>query len=248
VRIAIAIGALVVGTGAVTLTTLPRPPFPGPAGAGGGPKVLTLISSKKVGVGKVFTTSVTGPSFHGLPPQQIFVTANRRFIVYGRDGTTGRYLVAYNHGPIALYAFDFTKYGRPPKVRPGNAGLVWEQPQWAQQRGGVLYVENAHLTYAAASYGQNAYITAIDLQSHRRLWRSPALVGNAFNFLVTKRYVIAGYGFTNELDYLYVLKRSTGRVVDRLLLPNGPERITLRGNVVHVRTYDHVVLARLRGA
>lgn len=47
-RIAIAIGTLVVGTSAVTLTTLPRPPFPGPAGAGSGPKVLTLGSSKKV--------------------------------------------------------------------------------------------------------------------------------------------------------------------------------------------------------
>jgi len=99
VRKAIAIGALVVDTSAVTLTTLPRPPFPGPAGAGSGPKVLTLVASKKVGVAKVFTTTVAGPRPHGLP-----------------------------------------------------------------------------------------------------------------------------------------------------LLPNGPERTTLRGNVVHVRTYDHVVLARLRGA
>jgi hypothetical protein len=248
VRIAIAIGAAVVGTSAVTLTALPRPPFPAAAGAGSGPKVLTLVSSKKVGVSKVFTTTATGPSFHGLPPQALFTTANRRFIVYGRDGATGRYLVAYNRGPIALYAYDFVKYVRPPKTRPGNAGLTWEQPEWAQELGGVLYVENAHLTYATASYGQNAYITAFDLQTHRRLWRSPALVANALNFLVTRNYVIAGYGFTNEPDYLYVLNRSTGRVVDRLLLPNGPERITLRGNVVHVRTYDHVVLARLRGA
>lgn len=247
-RIAIALGALVVGTSAVTLTTLPRPPFPGPAGAGSGPRVLTLISSKKVGVSGVFTTTVTGPPFHGLPPQSIFNTANRRFILYGRDGTSGRYLVAYNRGPVALYAFDFAKYGRPPMVRPGNAGLVWEQPEWAQERDHVLYVENAHLTYAAASYGQNGYITAIDLRARRAAWRSPALVANALNFLVTGRYLITGYGFTNEPDYLYVLSRSNGRVVDRLLLPNGPERITLRGNVIHVRTYDHVVLARLLGA
>jgi hypothetical protein len=248
VRIAIAIGALVVGASTVPLTPLPKPPFPGRAGAGTGPKVLTLVSSKEVGVGKVITTTVTGPSFHGLPPQALFSTANRRFIVYGRDGTTGRYLVAYNRGPIALYAHDFIRYARPPMTRPGNAGLTWEQPQWAQELGGVLYVENAHLTYATASFGQNAYITAIDLKSRRMIWRSPSLVGNALNFLVTRNYVTAGYGFTNEPDYLYVLSRKTGRVIDRLLLPNGPERITLRGNVLHVRTYDHVVLARLRGA
>jgi ABC-type dipeptide/oligopeptide/nickel transport system permease subunit len=28
----------------------------------------------------------------------------------------------------------------------------------------------------------------------------------------------------------------------------GTSAVALRGNVVHVRTYDHVVLARLRGA
>src|SRR5262249_36986066 len=115
-------------------------------------------------------------------------------------------------------------------------------------RNGVLYVENTHLTYASASFDRNAYITAIDLKTRRAIWRSPALVANALNFLVTSRYVIAGYGFTREPDYLYVLDRRTGRVLDRLLLPNAPERITLRGNVLHVRTYDHVVLARLRGA
>src|SRR5262249_25299662 len=154
------------------------------------------------------------------------------FILYGRDGSTGRYLVAYNRGPIPLYAFDFTAYGPPPRARPGNRGLVYEQPQWAQERGGVLYVENAHLTYATASYGQNAYITAINLTTKRRIWRSPALVANALNFLITQNYVIAGYGFTNERDYLYLLDRRTGRVLDRLLLPNGPETIRLQGNLL----------------
>jgi hypothetical protein len=224
-RAAIAIGMLVLGASAGTLTTLPRPTFPGPAAAPSGPHRLVLLSSTRVGVSNlgISSISVSGPSFHGLPPQSIFSTANRKFVLYGRDGSTGRYLVAY-------------------------AGLVYEQPMWAQERNGVLYVENAHLTYAAASYNRNAYITAIDLKMRRAIWRSPALVANAFNFLVTSRYVIAGYGFTNEPDYLYVLDRQTGRVLDRLLLPNGPERITLRGNVVHVRTYDHVVLAHLRGA
>ena len=33
----------------------------------------------------------------------------------------------------------------------------------------------------------------------------------------------------------------TSAVTERLLFPNGPERISAGGNVVHVRTYDHVV-------
>ena len=246
-RAAIAIGTLVLGASTMTLTTLPRPPFPGPATASADAHRLVLLSSTRVGVSNVNGTTVSGPPFHGLPAQSIFNTANRKFVLYGRDGSTARYLVAYS-SPIALYAYDFIRYSRPPAVRPGNAGLVYEQPQWAQERNGVLFVEHTHLTYASASFNRNAYITAIDLKTRRAIWRSRALVANAFNFLVTSRYVIAGYGFTREPDYLYVLDRRTGRVLDRLLLPNGPERITLRGNVVHVRTYDHVVLARLRGA
>lgn len=246
-RLAIALGALVFGTGGFTVTTLPRPAFPGPATARTGSDLLTLVSSRRVGVSNVFSTSATGPSFRGLPPQTIFNTANRRFVVYGKDGATGRYLVAYDRGADALYGFDFASLAWPPRIKPGDRSLVYEQPQWAQESDDVLYVENANLTYAASSYGRNGYLTAIDLKTRRTIWRSPALVGNALDFLVTPRYLITGYGFTNEPDYLYVLDRRSGRVLGGLLLPNGPETITRKGNVVHVRTYDHVVVARLRG-
>ena len=93
----------------------------------------------------------------------------------------------------------------------------------------MLYVQNGHLTYAKSSYGQNAYITAIDAQTKRRLWRSKALVANAQTFAVTPDYLLTGYGFTAEPDYLYLLDRRTGRVVERLSLPSGPERITRSG-------------------
>jgi hypothetical protein len=248
VRPAIALGALALGAGGLTVTTLPRPAFPGPAGAPSGPHRLTLVSSRQVGVSNIFGSRVTGPQFHGLPPQAIFTTSNRRFVVYGKDGSSGRYLVAYDRGADALYAFDFGAYAWPPRIRPGDRAFVYEQPQWAQELGGVLYVESAHLTYARSSYGQNAYITAIDVRTRRALWRSPALVANAFTFLVTPRYVITGYGFTKEPDYLYLLDRRTGHVLDRLLLPNGPERLTRQGGLIHVRTYDHSVLVRLPGA
>src|SRR5207302_8860152 len=113
---------------------------------------------------------------------------------------------------------------------------------------GILYVETTHLTYARSSYGQNAYITAIDLKTRTVLWRSPALVANANTFLVSGRYLITGYGFTDEPDYLYLLDRATGHVVDRLLLPNAPDTIKRRGALIRVRTYDHVVVVRVRGA
>jgi hypothetical protein len=248
-RLAGLLGSLAITAGGLQLTVLPRPSFPGPAGAPSGPHRLELVSSVKVGVSNVVVTSATGPSLRGLPPQTIFQTANRRFVLYGKDGASGRYVVAYPlKGAEPLYGFDFASYAWPPRIKPGDREFVYEQPQWAQELNDVLYVETAHLTYAVSSYGQNAYITAINVETGKVLWRSAALVANALNFVVTPKYVIAGYGFTNEPDYLYLLDRGTGRVLDRLLLPNGPEKITRRGNLLHVRTYDHAVTVRLTGA
>src|SRR3712207_9465393 len=58
---------------------------------------------------------------------------------------------------------------------------VFQEIRWARQVDDVLYVSHSHSTYSASSMGMNAYITAIDVTSGRRLWRSPPLVANATN-------------------------------------------------------------------
>jgi hypothetical protein len=246
-RIAIVLGALALGTG-VPVTVLPRPAFPTQNYLGYAPNGLVQTSSRYQAPGNLENDFHLAPanSFRGLPGQSLVITANRTFGIYGKDGSTGRYLVAYDKRGHALYAFDFANYGWPPRIRKGEREFVWEQPLWAEERSGVLYVENAHSTYARSSYGQNAYITAIDLKTKRFLWRSAPLVANAQNFLVTRRYVVTGYGFTDEPDYLFALDRRTGQVAALVKLPNAPERITWQGTAIRVRTYDHVVVVRLR--
>jgi hypothetical protein len=245
VRIAIALGALALGT-SVPVTVLPRPAFPGPAAARGGAHRLALASSRQLPVDTNVDVVGSDDVFRGLGLQKEFDTAKRIFGVYGKDGSTGRYLIGYTKAGATLYALDFASYAWPPRIKPGEHDYVYEQPVWAQESNGTLYVETAHSTYASSSYGRNGYVTAIDLAAKRALWRSPALVANANTFLVTKHYLVTGYGFTDEPDYLYLLDRSTGKVVDRLLLPNAPERITWQGTAIRVRTYDHVVVVRLR--
>jgi hypothetical protein len=245
-RIAFALSALALGT-SLPVTVLPRPAFPAPAAPPSGAHRLVLTSSRPTGVDTGTTVAGSDDVFRGLGLQNEFHTANRIFAVYGKDGSTGRYLIAYTKAGATLYAFDFASYAWPPRIKPGEREFVYEQPVWAQEVGGTLYVENAHSTYASSSYGRNAYVTAIDLATKRAVWRSPALVANANTFLVTKHYLVTGYGFTDEPDYLYLLDRATGKVVDRLLLPNAAEKITWQGTAIRVRTYDHVVVVRLRG-
>ena len=239
----LAVGAaLAVGATGITVTTLPRPPFPGPVESAPEAKRLVVVSSRKVSpsLGGMRSCELTGvpDSVRGLPLQQTICPG---FALYGKDGASGRILLSTKG-----WALDFKKYVWPPRNRPGEKEFVYEELVWAREANGVLYAENAHLTYASSSYGQNAYITAID-HSGKRLWRSDALVANADNFIVTPHYLLTGYGFTAEPDYLYLLDRRTGRVVERLTLPSAPEKITRSGKRFVVRTYDHVVTVGLRG-
>jgi hypothetical protein len=249
VTLAVAGAAAALGLGAagITVTTLPKPPFPGPVVSAPDAKRLVVVSSRTISPGLGTThscrlTNVPG-SLRGLPLQRTICPGGPAFAFYGKDGATSRILLS----PVR-YALDFKKYVWPPRNLPGEKESVYEELVWAREANGVLYVQNAHLTYARSSYNQNAYITAIDATTKRRLWRSKALVANAQTFAVTPDYLLTGYGFTAEPDYLYLLDRRTGRVVERLALPSGPEKITRSGKNFVVRTYDHVLLVRLRAS
>ncbi len=211
-------------------------------------KRLVVVSSRRISPG-LGTGSPSCPftgipaSLRGLPLQRTICPGGPKFSFYGKDGASSRILLSSTG-----YALDFEKYVWPPRNLPGEKEFVYEELVWAREANGVLYVQNAHLTYARSSYGQNAYVTAIDAKTKRRLWRSRALVANAQTFAVTPDYILSGYGFTAEPDYLYLLDRRTGRVVERLSLPSGPERITRSGTSFVVRTYDHVLVVRLRAS
>ena len=70
-------------------------------------------------------------------------------------------------------------------------------------------------------------------------------MANARTFVVQEDLIVSGYGFTAEADFLYLLDRRTGKVLDRLLVPSAPEVIRLRGDRLRVRTYDRQVVARV---
>jgi outer membrane protein assembly factor BamB len=233
------------GAPAPEVVTLPKPPFPAPATGPATPSQLELVSSRRRD--PAFLPSRPQPpdwaprAFHGSPLQLAIRQRGTVFLAYGRDGSSVRFLVAVRSNTRDIrYALDLDAYGRPPR-----GGGWYESLVWARERDAVLYVSHAHLTYASATRRRNAYVSAIDLHTFRLLWRSPSLVANAASFVVAGDAIVSGYGFTAERDYLYVLDRRTGRVSDRLALPTAPEWVKLRGDRLHVRTYDHDVVVRL---
>lgn len=207
------------------VTVLPKPRFNAPARAPKPGSVrFQIVSSTPLDPGRL----TSSPRTPGLR-------------IEGPDGSTGHVVVAPGR-----YAFDFRNYVWPPRIAPGEREFVYEQVVWAKEADtGVLYVETAHSTYARSSYGLNGYLNAIDLKTKKLVWRSPALVANARNFVLLDGMIVSGYGFTDEPDYLYAVDRRTGHVVARALLPTGPERIARHGNTLTVETYDHRLTVRV---
>jgi len=220
------------------VTTLARPPFPGPALPPAAGKVRFEVASSRSRPITGSGVDLAGKPFLGNPLLQIAGPLE----IYGPDGSSARYVVAPGR-----YAFDFAAYARPPRIAPGQGGFVHEQVVWAKEAAGTLYVETAHSTYASASYGRNGYLSAIDLHTGKLRWRSAALVANAGNFVLAGDLLISGYGFTREPDYLYALDSRTGKVVARLLVPNAPERIVRHGTTFEVDTYDRHLVVHLVG-
>jgi hypothetical protein len=133
-----------------------------------------------------------------------------------------------------LGALDLSAYAHV----PGDTGHSRQDVRWAQVQDGVLFVSTFHMGYASDSGGLNAFITALDLATGELLWRSEPLVSNSSNFLLRDGWIITGYGFTAEPDFLFVLDGKTGEVAQRMKVKSGPEMILEKDGIIYVRTYD----------
>jgi hypothetical protein len=250
----IVVAAAVVGAARATppgiVHLVAKPPFP--------PPLTRLAPTKGQQLELVSTTPREPASSTGLktvdPPKTApgLITGQEMTATFSQPGTAfvvygASYLVAFGPKSLPKYAFFLDSFGFPPKaIAPRAYGP--QEVVWARQLGRTLVVQTAHLGYASDSAGRNGYLTGIDLDTGRVTWRSPSLVANARNFVVTRGLIVSGYGFTAEKDWLYIVDPRTGRVRDRLALPSMAEEIAVRGDRIVVRCYDAVVVAKLVGA
>lgn len=130
--------------------------------------------------------------------------------------------------------YDFSNYLNTPT--PGNDYTTLEIP-YAQIYDGVLYAEIAHRTYSE-DQPYTGFIVAVEVETGKLLWRSEMLVANGRNFVVGEDSIICGYGFTAEDDYLYILSRYSGAVLDKQKLKTGPDYFIPVDDSIYVLTYD----------
>ncbi len=174
-------------------------------------------------------------AMYGLPPNRFGVVLEPRLLALHDNETLER---------TAL--FDFLAYGCPPEQEDGEQmDYTFQALKWAESDGGILYVSNAHRTYSASSEGSTGYLTAIDLTTLEILWRTHPLVSNGENFLLLEDMIVTGYGFTDEDDFVYLLDRATGEVLQRVPVPTAPEYFHILGSTLNVRCAGHDCVFRL---
>lgn len=179
-------------------------------------------------------TSFGQEDLRAIIPDQRSSEAERLILIYG-----GRY-VALLKGSVAERMFDLETLRHPPKADPQWKEFAIQDATYAQERDGVLYVCNGGGSYAKEVFGKKGFLTALDVASGKILWRSAPLTCNA-TFAMTSDHIISGYGFTAEPDFIFLVRRSDGAIVQRAPIDTGPESITLVGTQVHVETYGHVI-------
>jgi hypothetical protein len=182
-------------------------------------------------------TAYADTNLGAIIPDQ--ATSSPLILIYG-----GRY-VAIVRGDEAERVFDLETFRHPPKVDPKQKDFAVEDATYAQERDGVLYVCNGGGSYAREVYGKKGFLSALDATTGELRWRSAPLTCSA-TFAIADDYLVTGYGFTGEPDFLFLVRRSDGAIVQKLPIDSGPDTIGLSGNHVHVESYGSVTELELR--
>jgi hypothetical protein len=100
---------------------------------------------------------------------------------------------------------------------------------------GMLYLNEACASYSREAEGRCSALVRVDPVRGVEEWRTGPLVSNNV-FVIVGPYVVAGYGFTNEDDALFLIDRATGRVLDRQPLDSAHGYIEQVGGEIRVVT------------
>ena len=133
--------------------------------------------------------------------------------------------------------FDLREYQYSTEYVEADYDFIDQNLFYAAVRDNVLYLATGHYTYAG-SCPQTAYITAVDLTDNSVLWKTEPLTCNARGFAFVDDYIICGYGFTAEDDYLKIVCIDTGEVVQEIPVKTAPDYIIRQDGILYVRTYD----------
>ncbi len=136
-----------------------------------------------------------------------------------------------------IYDLDLYTLCNGPDEETNTYSRATQYVRWAKIYDGTLYVSLMQSGYASEE-PNSSYMVAIAPDTGDVLWRSEPLVANADNFVIVKDTIICGYGFTAEPDFIYLLDRFTGQIMDKIPVNSGPDQFEVVGDKLYVATYN----------
>ena len=101
----------------------------------------------------------------------------------------------------------------------------------------TVYLNEACQSYAREARGRCSALVALEPREGRVLWRTRPLVSNDV-FLPVGDYLVAGYGFTSERDFVSLVRRADGRMLSRVGVRTAPDDLGLADDGI-VRVLCH---------
>ena len=102
---------------------------------------------------------------------------------------------------------------------------------------GRLYYNFACPSYSSGLNGQCSSLYCLDIAKKQVLWKTPYLTSNDI-FIIHGNYIICGYGFTGEKDYVFLVNKETGKVLSKVLIKSSPQYIEVKNGHIFVVDYN----------
>ncbi|MBN2433494.1 MAG: SH3 domain-containing protein [Acidobacteria bacterium] len=102
-----------------------------------------------------------------------------------------------------------------------------------------LFFNAACASYSRESGDRCSELVAIHPDTGEELWRTPHLVSNNI-FIPAGAWLICGYGFTSEPDFLYIVDQISGQVLTWQALDSAADYLEIRDDVLWVTTYNYL--------
>lgn len=160
-----------------------------------------------------------------------------RYEIVGDNYASGYLLSIYRkENGMFLKCLDFSNYRYTDNIKPGDEEFVEQRVWWAQSVDDVLYVAVSHNTYTE-SCPHTGYMVAIDLNDDHVIWKSAPCMTNGRNFEIIDDTIVCGYGFTAEPDYLNLINRLDGSLLEQIPVKSMADYIIRKDDTLYVRTY-----------
>ena len=157
--------------------------------------------------------------------------------LYGENYVETRFLIITNKLNTKIkHYLDFENFLFPCEILEGESRIsLCQSINWAIIEDNILYVSHGHSCYTGSIYGNNAYISAIDLGSYKIIWTTQPLTCIS-TFTLVDNSIVCGYGLWGEKPYLYVLDKHTGEKKQTIGLDKDPIYVVQKETKIYVRT------------